>query len=246
MILKDKVAVITGSARGIGFGIAKLFAENGAKVFVVDLDADAVNKAVASLKSFGTVIGVEANVTDGESMSKVFDSAKENFGSVDILINNAGITRDGLLLRMKEQDWDMVMDVNLKGAFVSTQKVSKIMMKQKSGVIINLASVIGLMGNAGQANYAASKGGLIAFSKSVAKEFGSRGIRCNAVAPGFIKTEMTETLPEEVVKSYKSAIPLGELGTVEDVAELCLFLASDKAKYITGQTINVDGGIVMR
>ncbi len=245
-MLKDKVAVITGAARGIGLGIAKLFVTNGAKVFIVDVDEEAVNKAICSLKSFGTVDGKKADVTDGESMSKVFDDVKGQFGSVDILINNAGVTRDALLLRMKETDWDMVMDVNLKGAFVSTQKVSKIMMKQKSGVIINIASVIGLMGNIGQSNYAASKGGLIAFSKSVAKELCSRGIRCNAVAPGFIQTEMTESLPEEVVSGYKSAIPLGYLGSVDDVAELCLFLSSDRARYITGQTINVDGGIVMR
>ncbi len=244
-MLTNKTAVITGAAMGIGFAVARLFAQNGAKVTIVDLQKTSVDTAVASLQSFGQVQGFVGDVTDSAKMQELFAQLKKDAGSVDILVNNAGITRDGLLMRMKEEDWQAVMDVNLKGAFVCTQKASKIMMKQRAGVILNMASVIGLMGNAGQANYAASKGGVIAFSKSIAKELGSRGVRCNAIAPGFIQTDMTDSLPPEVVAQYKQAIALGELGTVEDVAELCLFLASDRAKYITGQTINVDGGLVM-
>jgi len=245
-MLKGKVAVVTGAAGGIGYAVAKNFVQNGAKLVIVDLQAEAVDKAVQSLLSFGDVQGFVGDVTDGQKMQELFAQLKKEQGSVDILVNNAGITRDGLLMRMKEADWQAVMDVNLKGVFVCTQKASKIMMKQRSGVILNMASVVGLMGNAGQTNYAASKGGVIAFSKSVAKEFGSRGVRCNAIAPGFIQTEMTNALPEEVVATYKKSIALGKLGTVDDVAELCLFLASDRAKYITGQTINVDGGLVMQ
>ncbi len=245
-MLKNKIAVVTGAAGGIGYAVAKLFAQSGAKVTIVDLQKEAVDKAVEALQAFGDVRGFACDVTDSESMQELFVGLKKTEGSLDILVNNAGITRDGLLMRMKEADWQAVMDVNLKGVFVCTQKASKIMMKQKAGVILNMASVIGLMGNAGQANYAASKGGVIAFSKSVAKEFGARGVRCNAIAPGFIQTQMTDVLPEDVVDSYKKAIPLGELGSVEDVAQLCLFLASDRAKYITGQTINVDGGLVMQ
>ena len=244
-MLKDKIAVITGAAGGIGFAVARRFVQNGAKVVVLDLQKEAVDKAVNSLKSLGLVRGFVGDVTHAQTMQEIFSNLKKEEGSVDILVNNAGVTRDGLLMRMKEEDWQTVMDVNLKGTFVCTQVVSKIMMKQRSGVILNMASVIGLIGNAGQANYAASKGGVIAFSKSVAKEFGSRGVRCNAIAPGFIKTKMTDSLPEEVVAEYKKSIALGKLGSVEDVAELCLFLASDRAKYITGQTICVDGGMVI-
>ncbi len=244
-MLKNKIAVVTGAAGGIGLAMARLFAQNGAKVAIIDLQKDVVDKAVKSLQSLGAVQGFVGDVTDSAKMQEIFAQLKKNEGSVDILVNNAGVTRDGLLMRMKEDDWQTVMDVNLKGTFVCTQKASKIMMKQRSGVILNMASVIGIIGNAGQANYAASKGGVIAFSKSVAKEFGTRGVRCNAIAPGFIQTEMTDNLPLEMVAEYKKAIALGKLGTVEDVADLCLFLASDKAKYITGQTINVDGGLVM-
>jgi 3-oxoacyl-[acyl-carrier protein] reductase len=169
----------------------------------------------------------------------------KKFGKIDILINNAGITRDGLLMKMKEADWDAVINVNLKGTFVCTQKVCRFMMKQRSGVILNISSVIGIMGNAGQANYAASKGGVIAFTKSTAKEFASRNIRVNAIAPGFIETEMTAKLPQDIVETYAEAIPLKRMGKPADVANLCLFLASDDAAYITGQTIQVDGGLVM-
>ncbi len=245
-MLRGKIAVVTGAAAGIGYAVAKRFVQSGAKVTIVDLQPQAVDEAVQSLQSFGAVQGCVADVTDSEKMQELFAGLKKVEGSLDILVNNAGITRDGMLMRMKEADWQAVMDVNLKGVFVCTQKASKIMMKQKSGVILNMASVVGLIGNAGQTNYAASKGGVIAFSKSVAKEFGSRGVRCNAIAPGFIQTKMTDSLPEEVVAEYKKGIALNKLGTVEDVAELCLFLASDKANYITGQTINVDGGLVMQ
>ncbi len=185
------------------------------------------------------------NSLKAQGKLKEAQEIKTEFGKIDVLVNNAGITRDGLIMKMKESDWDMVLDVNLKGTFVCTQKVSRYMMKQRSGVILNIASVIGLMGNAGQANYAASKGGIIALTKSTAKELSSRNIRANAVAPGFIETEMTKLLSEEVVANYAKAIPLGSMGKPEDIADLCLFLGSDKASYITGQTIQVDGGLIM-
>ncbi len=244
--LKDKVAVITGSARGIGYGIAEHFASEGATVIILDLFADAVNEAVAKLTGIGyKADGFVGNVTKSDEMESVFSAIVEKHKAVDILINNAGITKDNLILRMKEEEWDAVIAVNLKGSFLCTQKVFKIMMKQRHGSIVNIASVIGLMGNAGQANYAATKGGLIAFTKSCAKEFASRNVRVNAVAPGFIQTEMTANLPAEVVENYSKAIPLGKMGLPEDVAKLCLFFASDDSAYITGQTIAVDGGLTM-
>ncbi|MFO7659383.1 MAG: 3-oxoacyl-[acyl-carrier-protein] reductase [Candidatus Cloacimonadaceae bacterium] len=244
--LKDKVAVITGSARGIGFSIAELFAAEGATVIILDLFQEAVDEAVGKLIAKGyKADGFTGNVTRSEDMESVFNAVLDKHKSIDILVNNAGITKDNLLLRMKEEEWDAVIAVNLKGTFLCTQKAFKIMMKQRSGSIINIASVIGLMGNAGQANYAATKGGLIAFTKSCAKEFASRSIRVNAVAPGFIQTEMTAKLPPEVVENYSKAIPLGKLGLPEDVAKLCLFFASDESIYITGQTLAVDGGLTM-
>lgn len=244
--LKDKVAVITGSARGIGFSIAELFAAEGATVIILDLLQEAVDEAVAKLTAKGCKAdGYAGNVTKSEDMESVFNAVLEKHKGIDVLVNNAGITKDNLLLRMKEEEWDAVIAVNLKGTFICTQKAFKIMMKQRAGSIINIASVIGLMGNAGQANYAATKGGLIAFTKSCAKEFASRGIRVNAVAPGFIQTEMTAKLPPEVVENYSKAIPLGKLGLPEDVAKLCLFFASEESVYITGQTLAVDGGLTM-
>jgi 3-oxoacyl-[acyl-carrier protein] reductase len=244
--MKDRTVIITGSARGIGFAIAKKFAEKEAKVIILDLMQDAVDEAVKTLKAVGfQAFGYAANVTDAEKVTEIFKEIIKEHGSIDVLINNAGITKDGLLMKMKEADWDAVMNVNLKGTFICTQKVSRFMMKQRSGAIINIASVIGLMGNAGQANYAASKGGIIAFTKSCAKEFASRNIRVNAVAPGFIETEMTKLLSEEVVKKYSEVIPLNRMGKPEDVADLCMFLASDNSNYITGQTIQVDGGLIM-
>jgi 3-oxoacyl-[acyl-carrier protein] reductase len=244
--IKDKVVVVTGSARGIGYAIAELFAAEGATAIILDLFQEAVDAAVGKLVSKGyKADGFTGNVTKPEDMENVFNAVAEKYKNIDILVNNAGITKDNLILRMKEEEWDSVIAVNLKGSFVCTQKAFKIMMRQRFGSIINIASVIGLMGNAGQANYAATKGGLIAFTKSCAKEFASRNIRVNAVAPGFIQTEMTAQLPPEVVENYAKAIPLGKMGLPEDVARLCLFFASDDSTYVTGQTIAVDGGLTM-
>lgn len=246
MKLKDKVAIITGAARGIGFAIAETLAQNGTLSVIIDLNKNDVDIAVQKIDDAGfKAIGYACDVTDSENLSIVFKDIHSKFEKIDILVNNAGITRDGLLMKMKETDWDAVINVNLKGTFNCIQKVSRFMLKQKSGVIINISSVIGIMGNPGQANYAASKGGIIALTKSAAKEFASRNIRVNAIAPGFIQTEMTDKLPKEVVDKYLEAIPLSCMGTVKDIANLCVFLASKEAKYITGQTINVDGGLVM-
>lgn len=241
-----KVAIITGAARGIGFAIADEFASAGATTVIIDISEEAVEEAVRRLQSHEyKVIGYQADVTDGDRIAEIYQEITSRYSKIDILINNAGVTRDGLLMKMKEEDWDLVINVNLKGTFICTQKISRILLKQKRGIIINIASVIGLMGNAGQANYAASKGGIIAFTKSSAKEFASRNIRVNAIAPGFIETEMTKVLPEDVVAKYKLAIPLRRMGTPKHVADLCLFLASEEADYITGQTIQVDGGLIM-
>ncbi len=238
--------MITGAARGIGFSIARSFAAAKAKVVIIDIASDAVEKAVNELKenSF-EAFGYTGNVTDSAGMENIFSDVVNKLGNIDCLINNAGITRDNLLIRMKEEDWQMVMDINLKGSFLCTQKVFKYMMRNRYGCIINIASVIGITGNSGQANYAASKGGLIAFTKSCAKEFGSRNIRVNAVAPGFIETEMTATLSPETRTEYAKAIPLQKMGLPQDVANVCLFLASEAGNYITGQTIAVDGGLTM-
>jgi len=245
--MNDKVTVITGSARGIGFALATAFSAAGAKVMVIDLAPEAVDAAVQKLRDLGhQAWGYVGNVTDSAMMEELFARVVAEHGSLDVLINNAGVTRDNLMLRMKEEEWQLVMDINLKGSFICTQKAFKHMMKARKGSIVNIASVIGLMGNAGQANYAASKGGMIAFTKSCAKEFASRGVRVNAVAPGFIETEMTSSLPADVVAAYAKAIPLAKMGSPLDVAKLCLFLASDESAYITGQTIAVDGGLTMQ
>ncbi|MDO9578148.1 MAG: 3-oxoacyl-[acyl-carrier-protein] reductase [Candidatus Cloacimonadales bacterium] len=244
--LKDKVVVITGSARGIGFTIAEEFSKTEAIVVIIDLNQEDVDRAVQIIDDQGfRAIGFVGNVINAEAMGEIFKEIRDKFGAIDVLVNNAGITRDGLIMKMKEADWDAVIAVNLKGTFNCTQKVCRYMMKQRSGVILNIASVIGIMGNAGQANYAASKGGIIALTKSTAKELASRNIRVNAIAPGFIRTEMTNVLPQEVVDKYSAAIPLNRMGIPKDVADLCIFLASDEANYITGQTINVDGGLIM-
>ncbi len=244
--LQNTVTVITGSARGIGFAIAEAFGAQGAHVAVIDLRREDVDKAVQALTDLGfSASGYVASVTDPEAVETALAAIAEKYGNIDCLVNNAGVTRDNLVLRMKEEDWDLVLDINLKGAFICTQKVFKHMMKARRGSIINIASVIGIMGNPGQANYAASKGGLIAFTKSCAREFASRGVRVNAIAPGFIETEMTATLPEDVVAGYAKAIPLQKMGTPADVAKTCLFLASQASEYITGQTIAVDGGLTM-
>lgn len=244
--LENKVIVITGGARGIGFAIAEAFAAQRSVLVLIDLNQEQVERSAQSLVENGCkAFGYAGNVTDSAGIEELFARIVEKHGAIDCLVNNAGVTRDNLLIRMKEEDWQLVLDINLKGSFICTQKAFKYMMKARSGCIINIASVIGIMGNAGQANYAASKGGLIAFTKSCAKEFASRGVRVNAVAPGFIETEMTATLPADVVAGYAKVIPLQKMGSPADIANTCLFLASDDSSYITGQTIAVDGGLTM-
>ena len=242
--IEGQVAVVTGGARGIGLAIAEALAEGGAKVAVVDMDQASSQAAAETLPGEGHR-GFKADVTNSEEIKGAFKVVEEEMGPIGILVNNAGITRDNLILRMSEEEWDQVLSVNLKGAFNATKAVARGMMKRREGAIVNIASVIGRMGNAGQANYAASKAGLIGFTKSVAREFASRGVRCNAIAPGFIQTEMTAALSEEVVEGLKSQIPMGTLGDPEDVARVVRFLAGPGAAYITGQVIGVDGGMVM-
>lgn len=245
--LKGKTAVITGSARGIGRAIAEKLAEAGANIIVSDIIVEAgetTAKEIAEQYGVGTKF-VEANVTLAEDNKKLVEAAVEEFGSIDIMVNNAGITKDGLFARMKEQDFNLVVDINLKGAYLGAHAAYLKMMKQRSGTIINMASVIGLTGNLGQANYAASKAGLIGMTKSIAAEAAKRGVRCNAIAPGYIKTEMTDLLKEEVQQEILKKVPMNAMGSVEDVANAVLFLASDLSSYITGKTITVDGGMVM-
>lgn len=242
--LKGQVAVVTGGARGIGQAIAEALASAGARVAVVDIGETESRAAADGLAGSGHR-GYRGDVTDGEGFQAVLRKVEEDLGPIGVLVNNAGITRDNLLLRMSEEEWDQVLSVNLKGAFNATKAVARGMMKRRAGVIINIASVIGLMGNAGQANYAASKAGLMGFTKSIAREFASRGVRCNAVAPGFIQTAMTEQLDPEVVEGLKARIPMGTLGVPQDIARVVRFLAGPGAAYITGQVIAVDGGMVM-
>jgi 3-oxoacyl-[acyl-carrier protein] reductase len=244
--LKDKVALVTGWARGIGREIALLFAREGADIALCDVNAEVLSAALKEIESLGrsAVTGV-VDVTKSEQVDSFVQKTLDKFKKIDILVNNAGITKDGLLVRMSDSDWDAVIAVNLKGAFNCTRAVSRTMMKQRDGRIVNMASIIGIMGNAGQANYAASKGGLIALTKTVAKELASRNVRANAIAPGFIQTDMTARLPENVKTEMLKYVPLAKFGTVTDVANLALFLASDNSSYITGQVIQVDGGMVM-
>lgn len=246
-MLKGKVAIITGAGRGIGKAIALKLAEAGADIVINDIPgSDYADEAKAEVEALGVkAIVVRGDVRNTEDVENLVSKAVEEFGGVDILVNNAGITRDGLMIRMSEDDWDTVMDINLKGAFNCIKAAVRPMMKKRSGSIINIASIVGVMGNAGQANYVASKAGLIGLTKTVAKEFSTRNIRCNAVAPGFIESHMTDVLDENVKKAYFDAIPLSRFGKTEDVAKAVLFLASDMSGYITGQTINVDGGLVM-
>ncbi|MFH0840235.1 MAG: 3-oxoacyl-[acyl-carrier-protein] reductase [Candidatus Omnitrophota bacterium] len=246
MVLKSKVGLITGGARGIGKEMALLFAREGADICICDINDESIQAVVKEIESLGVkALGVKVDVTNYSEVLEMAGKVLDKFSKIDILINNAGITRDNLLLRMKEEDWDSVLNVNLKGTFNCTKAVSKIMIKQRCGKIVNIASIIGIIGNAGQANYAASKGGIISFTKSVAKELASRNINVNAIAPGFIKTDMTAKLSEEIKDGMLKLIPLGRLGDPLDVAKLALFLASDNSGYITGEVIKVDGGMVM-
>jgi 3-oxoacyl-[acyl-carrier protein] reductase len=246
MILKDKNAIVTGSAQGIGKSIALALAKAGANIVVSDVNLEEAEKTAREIEALGRkAIAVKCNVSDATEVTELVKKAQETFPTLDILVNNAGVTRDNLMMRMEEKDWDLVLDVNLKGAFLLTKAVTRIMMKQRYGRIVNMSSIIGVMGNAGQSNYAASKGGLIAFTKSTAKEFASRNITCNAIAPGFIETAMTAKLSDEVKQNYAKGIPLGRMGSVEDVAGAVLFLVSEQASYITGQVLHVDGGLVM-
>jgi 3-oxoacyl-[acyl-carrier protein] reductase len=247
MDLKGKVSFITGGARGIGFEIALAFARHGADIILGDIDQANLDKAVQELQTYGVKVeGYIHDVSNLKSCEEVIKKTTDRFGRVDILVNNAGITRDTLLMRMSEDDFDRVITINLKGTFNCTKVVSRIMMRQRYGRIINIASVIGLIGNAGQVNYASSKAGIIGLTKSVAREFASRNVTVNAIAPGYIQTEMTKKLPEEVTSRMLQNIPLGRPGTPLDVANAALFLASEYASYMTGQVLVVDGGMVMQ
>ncbi|MDP4935403.1 MAG: 3-oxoacyl-[acyl-carrier-protein] reductase [Salibacteraceae bacterium] len=245
-LLENKVSIITGATRGIGKGIAELFADQGSHVIFTYVSSDEKARELeAELEAKGVKArGYKFNVADYKACEDMAAEVVKDFGSIDVVVNNAGITRDNLLMRMSEEQWDEVINTNLKSVFNMTKAVQRTMLKQRKGSIVNMSSVVGVKGNAGQANYAASKAGLLGFTKSVALELGSRNIRCNAIAPGFIETEMTGALDEATVQSWRDAIPLKRGGTTEDVANLALFLASDMSAYITGQTINVDGGML--
>ena len=245
-LLEGKTAIITGASRGIGKGIAEVFAQHGANVaFTYSSSVESALALEKDLNSLGIKAkGYQSNAADFNEAQTFVDKVLIDFGKVDILINNAGITKDNLLMRMSEEDFDKVINVNLKSVFNMTKSIQRTFLKQRSGSIINMSSVVGIKGNAGQTNYAASKAGVIGFTKSVALELGSRNIRCNAIAPGFIETEMTANLNEDVVKGWRESIPLKRGGTSEDVANVCVFLASEMSAYITGQVINVDGGML--
>ena len=246
MSLTEKVALITGSAQGIGKAIAMTLAGEGADCVITDVNLDRAEETAREIGNLGRrAIAVRGNVADAEDVAGLVKRSIAEMGKIDILVNNAGITRDGLLMRMKDADWDLVLDINLKGAFLCTRAVARPMMKQRSGRIINIASIVGAMGNAGQANYTASKAGLIGLTKTAAREMASRGITCNAVAPGFIDTAMTQALSDDVKENLYAQIPMGRLGTSADVAQAVAFLASDGAAYITGQVIHVNGGMYM-
>ncbi len=242
--LGGRTAVVTGGSRGIGLAVSRVLAQAGARVAVVARNGERAAEVAGSLSGDGHR-GYACDVADAEGVRDLIGSVEGDLGPVAILVNNAGITRDNVLARLKDEDWDDVINVNLKGAFNMTRAVARGMMKRREGVIINVTSVVGLIGNAGQSNYAASKAGLLGLTKSVARELASRGVRCNAVAPGFINTDMTAGLPEEAVADLAGRIPLGRLGEPEDVAHLVRFLAGPEAHYITGQVVTVDGGMVM-
>ena len=245
-LLEGKVAIITGASRGIGKGIAEVFAKNGANVaFTYSSSAESALALEKELEILGVKAkGYKSNAADFNEAQKLVDDVLAEFGTIDILINNAGVTKDNLLMRMSEEDFDAVININLKSVFNMTKAVQKTMLKNRAGSIINMCSVVGVKGNAGQANYAASKAGMIGFTKSIALELGSRNIRCNAIAPGFIETEMTAKLNEDVVQGWRDTIPLKRGGSPEDIANACVFLASDMSAYVTGQVLNVDGGML--
>ncbi|MDN3594492.1 3-oxoacyl-[acyl-carrier-protein] reductase [Zunongwangia endophytica] len=245
-LLEGKNAIVTGGSRGIGSGIAKVFAEQGANVaFTYNSSEEAAKELEKELSEAGVKAkGYKSNAADFDQAQELIKNVAEDFGAIDILVNNAGITKDNLLMRMSEEDFDRVIEVNLKSIFNMTKAVQRTMLKQRKGSIINMSSVVGVKGNAGQANYAASKAGIIGFSKSMALELGSRNIRTNVIAPGFIETEMTEKLDEKVVQGWRDNIPLKRGGSPEDIANACVFLGSDLSAYITGQVINVDGGML--
>ena len=245
-LLEGKTAIITGASRGIGSGIARVFAENGSNVaFTYSSSVDSAIKLQDELLKHGIKVkSYKSDASDFNSSQKLITDVISDFGQIDILINNAGITKDNLLMRMGEEDFDKVIEVNLKSVFNMTKAVQRTMLKQRKGSIVNMSSVVGVKGNAGQTNYAASKAGIIGFSKSVALELGSRNIRCNVIAPGFIETEMTARLDQSTVDQWRAGIPLKRGGTPNDIANACVFLASDMSSYITGQTIHVDGGML--
>jgi len=244
MELGDQIAIVTGGSRGIGLGIARALAEGGARVAVIGRDGERARTAAGTLPGKGHT-GIAGDVSDPAQANAIVAQVEAELGGVTLLVNNAGITRDNILLRLKDEDWDDVIDVNLRGAFNMTRAVARGMMKRRDGVILHISSVVGLMGNAGQANYAASKAGLIGFSKSVARELASRGIRSNVIAPGYVATDMTAALDERQTAALMERIPLGRLGSVDDIAGVARFLAGPSARYITGQIITVDGGMVI-
>lgn len=245
-LLEDKTAIITGGSRGIGKGIAMIFAQHGANVaFTYNSSVESANSLVKELKNYGVKVkSYQSNAANHKESQDLVKNVLKDFGSIDVLVNNAGITKDNLLMRMVEEDFDKVIEVNLKSVFNMTKAVQRTMLKQRKGSIINMSSVVGVKGNPGQSNYAASKAGIIGFSKSIALELGSRNIRSNVIAPGFIETEMTAKLDEKTVDIWRNAIPLKRGGSPEDIANACVFLASDLSAYITGQTLNVDGGML--
>ncbi|HEY8361704.1 MAG TPA: 3-oxoacyl-[acyl-carrier-protein] reductase [Tissierellaceae bacterium] len=247
MELENKVALVTGGSRGIGREIALELARNGANVVITYVNnEEKANEVIDEIKSMGVkALAIKADVSKESDVQRMIEKVEEEFNSVDILVNNAGITKDNLLIRMKEEEWDEVMNVNLKGTFLCTKAVARMMMKKRYGKIINITSVVGITGNIGQGNYSASKAGIIGFTKSIARELASRGIRVNAIAPGFIETDMTEVLNEDIKNAMLKSIPLGTFGKPKDIANTVVFLASSKSDYITGQVINVNGGMFM-